>query len=625
MRAFSVLFFSLLACFVAAETHTWYYKAGWVNHNPDGTFARPVIGFNNSWPLPVLRVKKGDRVNFYLTNGFTDRNTTLHFHGMFQNGTSQMDGPEMVTQCPIAPGDTMLYNFTVADQVGTFWYHSHTAGQYGDGMRGVFIIEEPDKTDYPFDFDDEAVLPVGDWYHQNADALIPTFLNLYNPTGAEPIPQNLLFNDTRNNSWVVQPDTTYLLRIVNVGGFVSQYLYMEDHEFTVVAVDGIYVQPNTTSMIYITTAQRYDVLVTTKNSTNKNYAFMSKFDDTMLDVVPTDLVLNSTNYIIYDQSLPKPAQYKVDSIDEYLDDFYLVTYNEEELMDEADHVVTLDVMMNNLANGVNYAFFNNVTYTPQKVPILGIALSTGEYAANSFVYGNTNSIILAKNEVVDIVVNNQDVGKHPFHLHGHTFQVIERGPSVDSSLPPLMFDPKNHTAYPEHPMVRDTVYVNPHSYVVLRFKADNPGVWFFHCHIEWHLDQGLAVAFIEAPAELQQKEQLTDNWKSVCKNSNVSFTGNAAGNTANFFDLTGANVQQKDLPAGFTARGIVALVFSCLAGFLGIVAIAFYGMTESNIDIDEQVMRDLDVELDAEEEAELEIEAETVGDSSENSRKNTRS
>lgn len=81
------------------------------------------------WPLPTLRVQKGDTVNLYLINGFDDRNTSLHFHGMFQNGSSQMDGPEMVTQCPIPVGETMLYNFTVADQVGSFWYHSHTSGQ----------------------------------------------------------------------------------------------------------------------------------------------------------------------------------------------------------------------------------------------------------------------------------------------------------------------------------------------------------------------------------------------------------------------------------------------------------------------------------------------------------------
>lgn len=416
MRAFSVFIFALLYSFVSAETHTWYFQTTWVDGNPDGVFERKVMGFNNTWPLPTLRVKQGDRVQLFLNNGFDDRNTSLHFHGLFQNGTSQMDGPEMVTQCPIAPGDTMLYNFTVPDQVGTYWYHSHTSGQYGDGLRGVFIIEEKDGK-YPFEFDEEVVLTVGEWYHDTADVLIPKFLNRYNPTGAEPIPQNTLFNNTRNNTWHVEPNKTYFVRIINVGGFVSQYLYMEDHEFEIVEVDGIYVEKNSTSMIYITVAQRYGVLIHTKNETDKNYAFMNKIDDDMLDVIPKDLILNSTNYIIYDEEADKPDEYMVDELD-FFDDFYLTPLNKEKLYDEADHVVTVDVVMNNLGNGVNYAFFNNVTYTAPKVPIIGTALSAGEFATNAYIYGNVHAVVLQKDDVIDIRLNNQDTGKHPFHLHG---------------------------------------------------------------------------------------------------------------------------------------------------------------------------------------------------------------
>lgn len=597
MRAFIVFIF-FLASLVAAETHTWYFKTTWVDANPDGTFERQVIGFNDTWPLPILRVKKGDRVNLYLTNGFEDKNTTLHFHGMFQNGSMQMDGPEMVSQCPIAPGDTYLYNFTVADQVGTYWYHSHTAGQYGDGMRGVFVIEEKEKEDYPFDFDEELTLTVGEWYHETADELIPKFLNKFNPTGAEPIPQNTLFNDTRNNTWVVEPNKTYFVRIVNLGGFVSQYLYMEDHEFEVVEVDGVYVEGNTTSMIYITIAQRYGVLIRTKNETDTNYAFMNKIDDDMLDVIPDDLILNSTNYIVYDESAEMPEEYFVDELD-FLDDFYLKPVSKEKLLDEADHAITIDVVMDNLGNGVNYAFFNNITFTAPKVPVLATAMSAGEFATNSFIYGNVNAFVLQKDDVIDIRLNNLDTGKHPFHLHGHVFQVIERGAGVPDDESPVNFNPDNHTAYPEYPMIRDTVYVNPQSYVVMRFKADNPGVWFFHCHIEWHLEQGLAIVLIEAPEELQKQEsqQLTDNFKEVCQNVGVNYTGNAAGNTVDYLDLSAANVQQPPLPSGFTARGIVALVFSCIAGVLGIIAIAFYGMADVK-NIEANVVRDLNVDLD---------------------------
>lgn len=620
MKLCSLLLVSFIVTLAAAETHTWYFNTTWVNANPDGNFVRPVIGFNNSWPLPTLRVKKGDRVNLYLLNGFDDRNTTLHFHGMFQNGSAQMDGPEMVTQCPIPPGETMLYNFTVADQVGTYWYHSHTSGQYGDGMRGVFVIEDDD---FPYDYDEEVILTVNEWYHELSDELSPSFLNRFNPTGAEPIPANFLFNETRNGTWNVEPNKTYLLRIVNTGRFVSQYLWMEDHEFEIVEVDGVYVERNATEMIYITVAQRYTALVKTKNDTSKNYAFMNKVDDTMLDVIPDDLVLNGTNYIVYDENNEKPDQYTVDSIDDYLDDFYLRPLSNTTLLPDADYTVTVDVIMNNLGNGVNYAFFNDTTYTKPKVPTLVTAMSAGELAVNEKVYGtDTGSFVLQHNDIVDIVVNNHDTGKHPFHLHGHNFQLIERHQPIDDDASPVAYNASDHAERPEFPMMRDVVYLNPQSYMVLRFKADNPGVWFFHCHIEWHLEQGLAMIFIEAPLEMQAdpRQAFTDDFKNACEKNGMNLTGNAAGNSADFLNLSGENLQHKALPAGFTARGIVALVFSIIAALLGLAAISVYGMADIK-NVEERVARDLDVDYDDVEPEEEEITEASSSDAVESHRK----
>lgn len=130
-----------------------------------------------------------------------------------------------------------------------------------------------------------------------------------------------MFNETRNATWKVEPGKTYFVRILNIGGFVSQYLWMEDHEFTIVEIDGVYVEKNTTDLIYITVAQRYGVLITTKNSTDKNYVFMNGVDTTMLDSVPADLQVNGTNYIVYNESSALPDAYDIDSYDDALDDF----------------------------------------------------------------------------------------------------------------------------------------------------------------------------------------------------------------------------------------------------------------------------------------------------------------
>lgn len=609
---FRILLTSLLCCLASAETvHRWNFTTGWVTANPDGLQERQVIGWNGEWPLPLLEATIGDRIELALTNGFDDLNTTLHFHGMFLEGNNQMDGPEMVVQCPIAPGETMLYNFTL-NQTGAYWYHSHTKDQLIDGMRGAFIIHEKEG-DFPYNFDEEVTLTVSDWYHDPAAELRESFLSRYNPTGAEPIVKTILFNETHSAQWKVQPGKTYLLNLINSGAFVSQYVYMEDHSFTVVAVDGVYVKPNVTDMLYITVAQRYTVLVETKNATSRNYAFMQKQDDTMLDVPEDTLWLNATSYIVYDDSNAMPDEYTVDSLD-FLDDFYLSPLDEQEIMDDPDYTITVDVLMDNLGNGVNYAFFNNISYVAPKIPTLVTAMTSGDDATNPSIYGNVNAFVLDKDEVVEIVLNNNDTGTHPFHLHGHVFQVVERGPDMSDSAEPVNFNPQDHAEVPSIPMKRDTLYVRPQSYFRIRFKADNPGIWYFHCHIEWHLLQGLAMVMIEDPLAIQEKQSFTDNYLDMCDKSGVKTSGNAAGNSEDFLDMRGENVQVKPLPDGFTARGIVALVFSFVAGILGCAAIGYYGMADIP-DVEERTARGLGLN-ELTEEIHDEEEEEDLGETS---------
>lgn len=106
-----------------------------------------------------------------------------------------------------------------------------------------------------------------------------------------------------------------------------------------------------------------------------------------------------------------------------------------------------------------------------KVPTLYSALTTGNAAINPVVYGkDTNPFVLKKGETVDIVLNNHDTGKHPFHLHGHNFQVLSR-PAENYGD----YNATNHPAFPAVPMRRDTLIVHPLSNFVIRFQADNPG------------------------------------------------------------------------------------------------------------------------------------------------------
>ncbi|UPL02713.1 hypothetical protein LCI18_013647 [Fusarium solani-melongenae] len=497
MRAFvRATMLAASATLATVATLTYDFNIIWVRANPDGAFERTAIGINGQWPIHQIDADVGDRVVINVNNHPGNQSTSLHFHGLFMNGTTHMDGPPSVTQCDIPPGGSMIYNFTV-DQPGTYWYHSHSHAQYPDGLRGPFIVHDKDFP-YKDQVDHEFVMTLSDWYHDEMAQLILGFLAKTNPSG------------TQNLTVPVEPGKTYNFRVINIGAFAGQYLWIEGHKLHIVEVDGVYTEAAEANVVYIAAAQRVSFLLATNNSTTANFPIVAS-------------------------------------------------------MDTPDMVVELDVIMDNLGDGANYAFFNNITYKALKVPTLHAALSSGDLVMNPAIYGEfTHPFVLKKDQIVQIVVNNLDSGRHPFHLHGHNFQAIHRGAEEVGTYEDEGGD-QNQT-FPNIPMRRDTLVLWPAGNIVLRFKADNPGIWLFHCHIEWHVASGLIATMVEAPDVLQQQLTVPQDHYDACKLGNNAYTGNAADNMIDFLDLSGQNRPPKALPAGFTPRGIAALVFSCLAG-----------------------------------------------------------
>ncbi|KAM0231999.1 hypothetical protein ACHAP5_010868 [Fusarium lateritium] len=551
-----------------AATVSYDFTIEWVRANPDGAFERPTIGINGQWPIPRIEATVGDTILVNARNNLGNQSTSLHFHGLFMNGSNHMDGPSQVTQCPIQPGESFLYNFTIT-QPGTYWYHSHTESQYPDGLRGPLIVHDP-KSPFKGQYDEEIIMTLSDWYHDQMQTLIPEFMRKGNPTGAEPVPQAALMNETQDLKVAVQPGKTYFLRLANIAAFAGQFFWIEGHNMTIVEVDGAYTKPAQANMIYLSAGQRCSVLITTKEDSSTNFPIVASMDTDLFDVLPDDLNYNVTGWLVYDQEKALPEPSVVYEFDPY-DDMNLVPYDEMTILPEPSKKVELDVIMDNLRDGANYAFFNNITYRAPKVPTLYTALNSGKEATNPQIYGTyTHSFVLKKDEIVQVVVNNRDDGRHPFHLHGHHFQVLHR--SEDD-----VGDFKGTETFSDTPMRRDTIVVRGNGNAVLRFKADNPGVWLFHCHIEWHVTSGLIATFVEDPLALQASLKLPQNHLDACKAGGIPTVGNAAGN-ADLLDLSGENIPPPRLPEGFTFKGIVAFAFSTFMGIFGIYTIAAYGM-----------------------------------------------
>ncbi|KAJ2064191.1 hypothetical protein GGH13_006191, partial [Coemansia sp. S155-1] len=137
------------------------WDVGYVNVNRDETITRRAIGVNGALPIPPVFATKGDTLILNVANSL-DETTSVHAHGLFQNGTSYLDGPAMVNQCGIPPGESFSYEYMI-DQPGTYWLHGHDHHQNSDGFRAPLIIYDSHN---PFDYDEDILLSFEDWYKE---------------------------------------------------------------------------------------------------------------------------------------------------------------------------------------------------------------------------------------------------------------------------------------------------------------------------------------------------------------------------------------------------------------------------------------------------------------------------
>jgi FtsP/CotA-like multicopper oxidase with cupredoxin domain len=143
------------------------------------------------------------------------------------------------------------------------------------------------------------------------------------------------------------------------------------------------------------------------------------------------------------------------------------------------------------------AYINSTTWVPPIIPTLnqavaGLQVNNANFTTSgvSTAFDSSQLVIdVPTYKVIDVLINSLDEGAHPFHLHGHQFWIMASG----------AHGAFNWNSYPTlnmtNPMRRDTITVDAFGWALIRFKADNPGLWALHCHISWHMEAGLLMQF----------------------------------------------------------------------------------------------------------------------------------
>jgi FtsP/CotA-like multicopper oxidase with cupredoxin domain len=221
---------------------------------------RMVLTVNGAFPGPTIFADWGDWVVVHVSNSLQNNGTSIHWHGLRQLLTTQEDGVASITQCPLAPGDTMTYKWRAA-QYGHSWYHSHFSLQAWNGVLGGIVVNGPATA--PFD-EDKGVLLLGDWFHDTTDVLWSTIAD----TGVPPPAQNGLINGTNiYGDGGSRFETSFAkgkrhrIRLVNTAIDTHYKFMIDNHTMTVIATDFVPIQPYTTDVLSIGIGQRYDVIV----------------------------------------------------------------------------------------------------------------------------------------------------------------------------------------------------------------------------------------------------------------------------------------------------------------------------------------------------------------------------
>ncbi|TQE08193.1 hypothetical protein C1H46_006160 [Malus baccata] len=513
---------------------------------------RSIVSVNGQFPGPRLVAREGDQVLIKVVNHVSN-NVTIHWHGVKQLRSGWADGPAYITQCPIQTGQSYTYNFTIQGQRGTLLWHAHISWLRST-LYGPIIILPKLNESYPFvkPYKEVPIL-LGEWFNVDPEAVInqalqtgggPNVSDAYTINGL-PGP---LYNCSSKDVFKlrVKPGKTYLLRLINAALNDELFFSIANHTLTVVEADAVYTKPFETDTLLITPGQTTNVLLKTKpNSPNATFLILARPYFTgagTLDNTTTAGILEYEHPVtthhtsiktlpLFKPSLPPINATKYVNVTQFVLNFANKFRSLASKKFPANVPQTVDrkffftvglgtspCPQNSTCQGPNglkfAASINNFSFALPSTAMLQAHFSgqsngiyTTDFPANPLVKFNytgtppnvtnvanaTKALVLPFNTSVELVLQDTSIlgaESHPLHLHGFNFYIVGQGiGNYDPNKDPAKFNLVD-------PIERNTAGVPAGGWIAVRFLADNPGVWFMHCHLDIHTSWGLKMAWI---------------------------------------------------------------------------------------------------------------------------------
>ncbi|HEX8818044.1 MAG TPA: multicopper oxidase family protein [Terriglobales bacterium] len=379
--------------------------------------------------------------------------TAIHWHGL--HPPNSQDGVPGLTQPVIAPNSSAHYNFPV-QPAGTHWMHSH------QGLQEAFLLSAPlivhDPADEPAD-ERQIVIFLGDFsftppreiyanLHKTKDmAMSKKPMSMDKPDANDVNYDAYLANDrTLNDPDVirVEKNARLRLRIINGSSGTNFFVHLGDLQGELIATDGMPVKPLKRVELPLAIAQSIDLRVQIPRDgafpilARREYA-----------TEQTGIILATRGASI--KKLPVRSDTQSGLLNLDMESQVIAAQPLAPKAIDRSFDLRLGGDMAKYQWTINGAVFDTEHPSTQAAQV---HVKQGQRVALRFV--------------------NETPMPHPMHLHGHSFQVIEiNGKALKGAL-------------------RDTILVPGRNSVTVAFDANNPGIWYLHCHILWHLAAGMA-------------------------------------------------------------------------------------------------------------------------------------
>ncbi len=496
------------------------------------------IAVNGQIPMPTLTFTEGDTAEIVVHNLLKEP-TALHWHGLIL--PNREDGVPYLTQMPIKPGEVYTYRFPIK-QNGTHWYHSHYGLQEQIGMYGSMILNKrPADVSFRKGIDDLPTVPLilSEWTDMKPETVHRLLHNASDwfairkgatQSYAEAIKQKQLgtkftnewkrmlamdVSDVYYDKFLINGSTESTfknlkagdrvrLRISNGGASTYFWLRYAGGKITVVASDGNDVEPVEVDRLMIAVSETYDVVVNIPAS-GTAFEFMATSEDRIRSA--SIFLGDGVKQLI--SPLPRLKYFAgmkmmngMMKMNGDLDDMGMnMSLNQMDMNAvmyleitgaTPKQISTIDLYRPNKISSIktlNYAMLQAPASTtlPTGVPVKQYRFTlTGNmnryvWSIDNRVISETEKIPVKKGETLKLILYNNSMMRHPMHLHGHDFRIL----NGKGKYAPL----------------KNVVDVMPMETDTLEFSANNEGDWFFHCHILYHMMSGMGRIFSYTDAQ----------------------------------------------------------------------------------------------------------------------------